>query len=99
MEKSIQQPFNVVYPKAKEAVARLGWTLEADNMGKGELEASTGTSLLSWGEQIEIKVTSINQSQTKVFVKSNVHSQIISWGKDDTNENEFIQTLLNLLER
>ena len=99
MEKSIHVPFNTVYNKSKETIAQLGWTLEADKREKGILEASTPTSFLSWGEQIEIKLTVINQSLTKVTVISNVHSQLVSWGKDSTNETQFIQTLMNLIGR
>lgn len=69
-----------------------------DNREEGYITASKKFSLLSFGEDIEIKFRAINDNRTEVSVQSYTKAiQVIDYGKNRKNENIVINALTNYL--
>jgi hypothetical protein len=99
MEKIFNRGYEVVFNGAKQAVKALDWSIKYKNSEKGLIEASSSGSFLSWGETIEIKISKVNESSTKVVVKSASTAQLFSWGTNSSNEEDFIKELKNILKK
>ena len=97
MEKTFNRSFDVVFKRCKEALEELELEIDSSSKAKGFIEASTGSSFLSWGEDIEISIRSISEKKTKVIVESSASAQVFSWGKNDSNESAIIEKLTELL--
>jgi hypothetical protein len=98
LEKIFNKPVDTVFDNAKIAVKKCGWTISHENRQKGQIEAKSSASLLSWGETIQIKIDSISAEKIKVVVSSSVDNQLISWGKDSQNEAQYLSILNELLK-
>lgn len=98
MERTFNHPYEIVYRKCKEALRRLEMSIDEADKGAGRIQASTGGSLLSWGEDIDIEVKRVSASKTKVSVESTANAQLFSWGKNEANEKNFINALSELLK-
>lgn len=61
------------------------------------VKASIRGSIFSWGEDVFIKVTPINDNQTKVEVESSSKAQIIDWGTNDNNEHRIMSGIVKKL--
>lgn len=82
-----------IYRAVMNSIQSLDFTLEYEDPSNGMLQARTRTSFFSWGEDIQIRITSIEQYRTKVEVRSTAHSQLISWGKNEENESELLRQI------
>ncbi len=70
--------------------------IEETDKERGTIIASTETSFLSWGEDVSL-VFKRNGSKTEVIIDSVSPSQLISWGKNDTNEDNIIEEMKMIL--
>ena len=93
LHKTYYQSYDVVFKKCELALEHLGVDIEYSDKTKGCIQASVSGSLLSWGEDIEVTVQAIGQKETKVIISSEAKAQMISWGRNDTNERRFIEHL------
>lgn len=93
MEKTFKYSFEEVFGQCKKALNRLNININYSSKSDGLIQASTKGSILSWGEDIEIKVKFIENKLTKVIVESNATAQLFSWGKDSTNERNIIEAI------
>ena len=99
MEKTLNHNYETVFNKCKLALKKLDINIDSENKAKGIITASTGTSLLSWGEDIRISIKNIGASKTKISVTSGSRSQLISWGKNSENETKIINTIIEKLNK
>lgn len=60
---------------------------------EGYIKCTTKASLLSWGENVLIRIISINSSQTEISVESSASAQLFDWGKSKYNIDLFFNTL------
>ena len=97
MEKTFNTQYSDGFNAAKKALKVLGFTLEYSDKKSGLIQASSSSSFLSWGEDIQIKISEINFEKTKIEVRSSSKAQLISWGKNSTNEEDIIQEIKNIL--
>ena len=86
-----------VYSATLLAARQCGFRIATENAKEGIIEASTGTSLWSWGETVNIKVSSVS-SGVEVTISSSAKAQLFDWGKSKENVNCFFQTLERYLE-
>jgi len=98
MEKTYNFGIDIVYSKCKAVLAKLEMKIESVNRTTGTIRASTPTSLLSWGEEITIKLKKVSETKTKVYVTSEATSQLISWGKNENNVLSIIEELSKRLK-
>ena len=84
-----------VFKACKKVLKRLDIEIEQSSLSKGIINAKTSGSLLSWGEDIVIKIVQKAAKRTEVIVDSDASAQLFSWGKDSLNE----KNILNELER
>jgi len=92
MERTYKRRFEEVYNAAKRALRELDMNIEYENRNNGIIEATTRTSFLSWGEDIQVRI-SRRSSDTHVKVKSTSKAQLLSWGKNDTNEENILKEI------
>ncbi len=71
--------------------------IENIDLKRKKITGSTGSSLLSWGEDIQIWFEIIDNETTKVTVKSTSSAQLIDWGTNLANESLIITELKNRL--
>lgn len=99
MEKIFNKSIEDVFEQCKIALIKLDINIDYINKSQWLIQASTRASILSWGENIEIKVKLTEHFHTKVIVKSNASSQLFSWGKDSSNEREIINAISKNLSK
>ena len=93
MEKTFSFPIELVFKKCRETLRELDINISYESKSKWIIQASTGASLFSWGEEVEITFKAIAASKTKVSVKSEASAQLFSWGKDSENETKILNAL------
>jgi Protein of unknown function (DUF1499) len=98
MTKSYKTGFDTAYKACLAALRRLEFSIEYKNKEKGLINASTPTSLFSWGEDIDVRII---QDQGKIVVEcvSNARSQLFTWGKNEANMNNFFKELNTILSQ
>ncbi len=91
-EKDFTSSFSLVFHESRNAVEELGWSIEEEDEGRGIIHASTGLSILSWGEDVVIEVKRRNQG-VLVRVTSDTKAQLFDWGKSRSNISRFLEEL------
>lgn len=93
METILSGSFSTVFKKCQAVLRKLDMNVEKVSSKEKIIHATTRGSLLSWGEDIEIRFKEVSANKTKVIVESSANAQIFSWGKDSINENKIINAL------
>ena len=70
MSKNYPFMYQDVFNGVVDAVQKNGLTLKSKNLNVGKIVASTGVSMFSWGEDIEIYVKKIDEKNSSVSVHS-----------------------------
>lgn len=83
----------VAISAAKKALAGLGFDL-ADNTRPGVLQAKSGFSLRSWGEEVTVSITE-EPGGASVRVSSEPAVQLLDWGKSAEN----VEAILAAIEK
>lgn len=96
--RTFHTPYNQVFNTCIKALNDLEFEITEKSKQNGKIHAKTGTSLLSWGEEIDISVEVVAKSQTKVTVNSETVAQLFSWGKNNSNIEEIMNTLISYLK-
>jgi hypothetical protein len=94
MQKTFHNSLKHMFDTCKKVLEQLGMEIKYENFDECLIVASTGTSLRSWGETIEIKFHEKDTQNTEVHVKSSAQAQLFSWGQNSRNEEEIIDSLL-----
>ncbi|PWW81341.1 hypothetical protein CR164_09880 [Prosthecochloris marina] len=93
--------YNIEYVKvfagAIEAVNAMEWQITFADKEIGIISAKTPTSLLTWGDEISIKVRKPENNRVRVDVSAGTSRQMIDWGKNRGNINNFYQQLDDIL--
>jgi hypothetical protein len=92
------RPYDETFQASLESIKRLGWKLVSQNKETGEIEAKTGTSLRSWGEDISIQLVR-ETTGTAISVASGSSFQLFGWGKNEENEKIFNIELKKVIQR
>ncbi|MEQ8624236.1 MAG: hypothetical protein RJQ00_05260 [Vicingaceae bacterium] len=95
---TVNTNINSLYEVAEEALINLDINIDNWSFEEGIINASTKTSLLSWGEEITIRFRKVNLNQTKVEVTSISNAQLIDWGTNSENENGIIDEFNRILK-
>ena len=66
-----------VFEAVKKAVINVGFKLDSADEFMGRINAKAGMSLMSWGENVPIQVSSISENETKVSLSS---GSKVGWG-------------------
>lgn len=88
--------YDTIFATCIDALQDLDIDISAQNKRAGIIHGETGTSLLSWGEEIKIKIQ-VAGNRTKVIVKSEASAQLFSWGKNSSNEETILDKIEELL--
>ncbi len=68
--------------KIKDAISEIGW--QTDEESKNFIKASAPSSIFSWGESVEVIVSS-KVGKTRILITSEPKWQIIDFGKSEDN--------------
>jgi hypothetical protein len=97
---TFQQPYHAVYNWCLNVLSKNGFEIKEQDSIKGYITASKNASLLSFGEDVEIAVHPINDTNTQVNVQSfSKGIQIFDWGTNDENERLIMEGLTLQLRR
>lgn len=86
--------YDDVFDAILQTIADCGFRKESTNRSSGHIVTSTGISLRSWGERMEIQVSEADNG-TEVYISSSPRLQLIDWGKSSEN----IDSLFAAIER
>lgn len=86
-------PTSVHYPYAYRTVfdsvcavlPRLGYQIVSADPATGVIQAGAGMSVLSWGENILVRIGSGAAGDTEVLVTSGLKFGLVDWGKNQQN--------------
>lgn len=95
MQKTFNYSYNTTFEKCKQSLSALDISIDSEDKINGVIQASTGTSLLSWGENIHITIRRVDSEKTKVTVVSEATAQLISWGKNEVNAEKILLKMSN----
>ena len=84
-----------IFGKCLAAIEELGFFLREKDLEKGQITASSGTSIWSWGERIDIQLKESSENTVEIWIESISKSQLVSWGKNKVNVEKIIQYLKN----
>lgn len=73
--------------------AKICFDVKEQNIKEGYIKCTTKASLWSWGENVLIRITSINSTMTEISVESLASAQLFDWGKSKDNIDLFFNTL------
>ena len=96
--KEFAQDTDVVFAACREVVGYVGWKpvdVESDELA---LKAITPPSWKSFGDKIEIQV-STEGGRTVVTVSSKPRFSLVNWGNDLANEGVFLEKLAQEIHR
>ena len=99
MQKTFNKGYDTAFDACQKALKALDIEVNSSSKSKGVIHATTGSSLLSWGENIQINIDEVGMDKTKVTVKSESQAQLISWGKNDKNTEEIMSKISKYLNR
>lgn len=99
MERTFNSQYYEVYAAAKKALFNLEFKSDYSNKDSGLIQASSSSSFLSWGEEIQIRIIKINATKTKIEVRSTSKAQLIDWGKNESNEEEILDEVKKILSK
>lgn len=98
MVKVFKQPYDIIYIKCHESAINLNYNIYKEDISEGIILFKVGWSLLSFGERFKIVITyEAGTSKVEVVSEAAIKAQLIDWGKNNENINNFFKTLSALL--
>ena len=95
--KSYRHSSKTVYDAALDALKDCNFNIDSKDIDKGIIEASTGLSLRSWGEDVQIIISKTDET-IQLIATSNSKAQVIDWGKNEENIRSFFNSMGRYLE-
>jgi len=95
-DRTFQGTESDIFKLCLKVIENLNWEIATFNYTTGTIKAETNMSLLSWGENIEIKIKQVEDS-VYIRINSESRSQIIDWGKNAENITTFFSALEMLM--
>lgn len=89
-----------VFEALQKASSNLDWEIESSDLSKGKLKLFHRGGILSFGNEISVKVTTRNsRSVIRVSSKSAASIQVIDWGTNDRIEKDLVDEVKHILNR
>ena len=85
-------PYEKVFEEVKNALNDCKFKIKEIDEKSGRIKASSGASIWSWGERVEVLVSKTGGG-TKVDVYSRAKAQLVDWGKSGRNVTNFLAAL------
>jgi len=89
--------YDTVFEKAIDAVGACEWQITFADKSVGIISAKTPTSLLSWGDEVSIKVRKNDNNLIRIDVSAGTSRQMFDWGKNKGNIKKFYRKLDELI--
>jgi hypothetical protein len=83
-----------VYQASMQAASQCGFNIKESDQAAGQIKATTGMGLRSWGEHITISVSADGRANIKSSCRG---IQLVDYGKNKANINAFFAALEPLL--
>src|SRR5260221_4650448 len=83
-------PADAVRAAALMAIERMEFKVKKNS--NKEIEASSGFSLVSWGETLRVEISRVG-TETRVTVACEPSAQAFDWGKSEDNVKTFLEHL------
>lgn len=88
--------YDIAFFKCIQAIQNNGFTLKQQNQSMGYIQATTGISIWSFGEEIHIYLKELDGGMTtsiRIICDSVVKTTVTSWGKNAKNIQKILTTL------
>jgi hypothetical protein len=82
-----------VWEATGRALVHLGMTISSADPASGTLTASASLSLMSWGENLQVRVAAVDPTTTAVSVGSSLKFGLVDWGKNRKNIDRIHETI------
>lgn len=99
MQKTFNKGYDTTFDACQKALKALDIEVNSSNKSKGVIHATTSSSFLSWGEEIQIHIDEVGVNKTKVTVRSEAQAQLITWGKNDRNKEGIMSKISKYLAK
>jgi len=76
---------DTAFSAAVRAVADLGWTVKFSDKQAGIITAGTPVSLWTWGDEVTLILTPVDEKTTRIEANSKTLGQIVAYGKNKRN--------------
>lgn len=86
------QDYDALFNSSLSAAAALSWEITLANRESGFIQAKVPMNLRTFGNLVTIEIVRISPNNTRLKVSS-TSSQILDWGKNSSNAEEFIKKL------
>lgn len=96
MKITIDKNIDAAFRICKEALKLLEISIDEIDKHQASIIASTKSGLLSWGEEIELHLFSIDSNFTSIEITSEAKAQLFTWGKNEKNVNEICETITKI---
>jgi hypothetical protein len=74
-------PGDATYAAVVRAVQRVGMHVKETDAVRGVVHATTGVTIWSWGERVEVSVAADGPTSTEVTVTIRLKLQLFGWGQ------------------
>jgi hypothetical protein len=92
--------YEVVFDGVVAVIPKIGFSLKSKDRVIGRITASTGMSLLSWGEDLAIVIEKVDDGRTMVAIESTLKDGMNVFGgnRHAKNFNKLIESLSSHLQ-
>ena len=80
-----------VFEAMVRALPEARMKLKSSDAATHHIEATTGMSLASWGENIRIDLSEAAPGRTRATISSANKAQLVSWGKNKKNLDKIVE--------
>jgi hypothetical protein len=93
MKIKIDKNIDTAFKICEKALKSLDISIDEIDKHEAIIFASTKSGLISWGEDIELHLDSIDSNNTSIEIISEAKAQLITWGKNDKNIKDICDTI------
>jgi hypothetical protein len=79
--RTYDSPRDATFAAVERAVHRVGMKVKEANSVRGVVRATTGMTIWSWGERVEVSVAVLDDASTEVTVAIALKFQVFGWGQ------------------
>jgi hypothetical protein len=98
----VSYPIDVIWQAIPKAIAKLEWKVDSADLATHHVKIKTKGAFLSYGSEMEIDLTAVNEKTTKMSITAETPVTTITamadYGRTNERINVFIETIGKIME-
>ena len=98
----VSYPIDAIWQAIPKAIAKLEWKVESANLATHHVKIKTKGAFLSYGSEMEISLTAVDEKTTKMSITAETPVTTITamadYGRTNERINVFIATIGKIME-